>query len=1702
MQIYDSANPAGVWDTSTQNWDGSTLAWSNGNDALFDSGTGRVTVTENITLGQLVISTTATSTIGGRTNTYVFSGSGALEFGAVEGVLDTTASGLTSAQIDNNLIAIGEMVVKATGAGTGAGWLLLAGDNSGLAGGIRIDSGLLAVATPSATGSGAITLNGGGIFTNANRSGPSTSEIVGPTNLHLANNIVVNDVAGNLIRTWGGRSVFFTGTVSGAGGFNKSDGGAAYINSSGLVSPLTLSGGSLWLGNINNGGQITISGNNLLGYFGSGETTNRVVNFSTGSGGQISAHGNLNFTSNMTGAAAAMGITITGGGVASMNGITNTTALINFNKQGAGTWTVNGDITPNGGNVRPQGGILDFSATASTTGDAIITAGNRSNGGIIRFSAGSGVKTASANTNGILGGWATFDNSTWAKTNGTGLAIDGFTTFTNDIWAAGNNTNVTLSGGDPAADSTTNSLRFNEAGAKTLTLSGTNTLESGGLLVTGNVGANDTTITGGTLRGANTSDLIVHQFNTGGTLTISSIISNNTGATGLTKTGAGTVILGGANNYTGTTRVFEGTLRVNANSGGKIYDVASGATLQLGYSTGNSVYGYGVTVNGAGTSATTGVYLNGGSVYTLQGSLRLTGLPTTIRQFGTGNATLAGWDINGTHLVVEPTASGSVIASGIQFAPGGFGYRMNVAPGASTSTGDVIFEGPLTGSGARYQKEGFGSVRITGEGTNSNPFEVRQGAVILGGGDNRLGAGSSARLGFNADSGLLVLEGVNQTLTSLTNQGTGTGNRVVGGSATLSTLTINNSADSTLAAHLGGSGANQNNLALAKSGLGALTLSGSNTYSGETTVNAGSLRLDYSLNDNSKLSDTATLTLGGSLILDGGTHVEVVGGTVVTGAVSINRTTGTGSIQLGALSRTGAATLNIAAPNIAKTTTPNDVNGRLPTWITVDGSPAANDGSGNIVVFVPTFTDVTRLGGLIPNNPAANVRIINGGTSGPVVPEFAGTTDILSLTQNATDGPATVSLVTGDILRLGELGVITADPGAEPLTIGGGLLTAGGADNTPGTLAVTGSAVVTIASDLNDNGIEPVALLKSGPGSLTLTGFNSHTGGVTLSGGQLLLGGDAVLGLSGAFTINGGAIDNSTGSALDIFDTIPQVWNGDFTFLGTNDLAFTNGGVTITGNHDVTVTASTLRIGTAVSGSSGFTKLGAGTLLLDGGGNNWTGTTTVSDGVLEVATRTNDGPFVIAPAGTLRLGYSTGGGYASTNLKLNGAGVSATTGLYLEGGNSYNASGQIELLTAPTTIRHYGTGLAAIGMFDINGNGINVSAAASGSVIDANIQMISSGFGMSMTAAAGSETTTGDLVVNGPLNVGNLGFYKRGTGSVRLNGTATTGNAALRVHGGTAIAGASGVIGANAALEILAGASLRLNGFDQTARNLTGAGSVVNGSATPVTLAIESTADTTFSGVLGGPGADENTFGLAKAGSFTLTLSGANTYSGDTSISAGTLSLGQAYLADTAAVRLTTGAGATLNLTHGQPDTVAELWIDGVQQLAGTYNSGNTSFITGSGSLVVTSGPVGDAFTTWAAGKGLDGSPGKEAGFHDDPDGDGFANGLEWILGGEPLDGKSGSLIATSASATGGLTLEFTRNEDSIGLASLFVEYNGTLANPWNSATIGATSSGPDGNGVTVTIDTVPNPDDVTINIPASNAVDGKLFGRMKATKP
>jgi hypothetical protein len=298
----------------------------------------------------------------------------------------------------------------------------------------------------------------------------------------------------------------------------------------------------------------------------------------------------------------------------------------------------------------------------------------------------------------------------------------------------------------------------------------------------------------------------------------------------------------------------------------------------------------------------------------------------------------------------------------------------------------------------------------------------------------------------------------------------------------------------------------------------------------------------------------------------------------------------------------------------------------------------------------------------------------------------------------------------------------------------------------------------------------------------------------------------------------GGAGPYTVTLGTDISASAITFNSGNYTITNTPGLTLTlQGPAAITANAAGTISAP------LSTGTNTFLKAGAGKLTIVSGGLTC-GQTFVSAGTLEVLAMNADAPYVITNGATLEIGYTPGGGYANTGMQIYGDGTSATTGLYLAGGTTYNVSGTPTLLGAPTTIRQYGSGLAAIGNFDINTTGLWCTSAASGSVIASNIQIVSDGYGMSAQVDAGANTATGDLIINGPLNVnaqnGIYGFVKRGTGSLLLNAVATATNCALEILAGSAICGIDQCIGTNASLEIDAGATLFFNGTSQTVANV------------------------------------------------------------------------------------------------------------------------------------------------------------------------------------------------------------------------------------------------------------------------------------------
>jgi autotransporter-associated beta strand protein len=112
----------------------------------------------------------------------------------------------------------------------------------------------------------------------------------------------------------------------------------------------------------------------------------------------------------------------------------------------------------------------------------------------------------------------------------------------------------------------------------------------------------------------------------------------------------------------------------------------------------------------------------------------------------------------------------------------------------------------------------------------------------------------------------------------------------------------------------------------------------------------------------------------------------------------------------------------------------------------------------------------------------------------------------------------------------------------------------------------------------------------------------------------------------------------------------------------------------------------------------------------------------------------------------------------------------------------------------------------------------------------------------------------------------------------------------------------------------------------------------------------------TWSRAIGGAGS------FAKTGAGTETLTAANTYTGDTSVSGGTLSITNSYLANAADVHVDTGG--ILDLSFAGTDTIDQLFINGAAQNAGVWGSAASgapnvsALLSGLGTLTVTTGAV------------------------------------------------------------------------------------------------------------------------------------------------
>lgn len=622
-----------------------------------------------------------------------------------------------------------------------------------------------------------------------------------------------------------------------------------------------------------------------------------------------------------------------------------------------------------------------------------------------------------------------------------------------------------------------------------------------------------------------------------GTTTISANISGN-GSSGLTKAGAGELVLSGANTYTGTTTITTGTLTTSASNvinDSSAVSVASGAAFNLG---GTDIVG---SISGAGN------YSLGSNTLTVGGDNTSTTVSGVISgtggltKAGTGTLTLSGVNTyNGTTTINAGTlalgGSGITINGSVTIAGGELNYA-NASNNQITSSANLtITSGNLT-LGARSQ--------------TINALNMSGGRISIAGGTITLSAASSitgGNLTFTAAGGGISTSGMTtlgNAVFNYDNTGTNSSNGfAMGGDIAVNASTTTTfSNNSTGSGRISLNGANRNfdvglgasmtvgwfiagnaGNGITKNGAGTLILAGANTYTGATTINAGTLQIGNG-GATGSISTSSAITVNGTLAFN--RSGDIVQGTnfstaAISGTGSLIQN-GSGNLTLNAANTyTGGATLNSGTLNIN------------------------NSGSGGTSSAIGTG----RL-------------TINGGT----LNNTSGSTITLS-TNNAQSWNGDFAFTGTNDLNLGT-GAVTLNA-TRTITVNSGNLTVGGPISGTGYgLTKNGSGTLILSGS---NSFSGNTTINAGTLQASVTGALANTSIVNLNGGSLLVAatdaindsteirmGGGKLGLSGSgISETIGAMTLTANSVIDLYalsgvstlrfgDSSSKVWTAGAT---------------------------------------------------------------------------------------------------------------------------------------------------------------------------------------------------------------------------------------------------------------------------------------------------------------------------------------------------------------------------------------------------------------------------------------------------------------------------------------------------------------------------------------------------------------------------
>ena len=431
-------------------------------------------------------------------------------------------------------------------------------------------------------------------------------------------------------------------------------------------------------------------------------------------------------------------------------------------------------------------------------------------------------------------------------------------------------------------------------------------------------------------------------------------------------------------------------------------------------------------------------------------------------------------------------------------------------------------------------------------------------------------------------------------------------------------------------------------------------------------------------------------------------------------------------------------------------------------------------------------------------------------------------------------------------------------------------------------LIIFGSGNTTISGVVSNGGANSFSLSKDDSGTLTLSNTNTYTGSTAISAGTLVAKNTSALGASSnALLFGAGTLDIQTNSSIAAYDT--QIFNNS------------------------TIYSNLASSGAGINQTLGSLSINNRTLTVAKGSNVTSGTAGLTFGA---TTLTNTGArFSVDSGASLTLGAVSGSG---NNFTVTGAGYTNITGIIGTGAGSLTKSG-VGTLTLSNNNTYTG------GTFINQGTAV----AANTSALGASSSALTLG-GSTLDIQTNSSITAYNTTVSQNSTISS-NLASSGAGINQTLGTLTIGNKTLTVTKGSNVTsgtagltfGATSIITPNATFSVGSGASLTLG-------SVSGVGCDFN---------VDGAGNTNITGIIG------TTSGtLTKSGTGILTLSGQNTYTGATSISAGSVVVGNASALGAGAVTVS-GTGQLYLGSYGLTTNGAYTQSAGTGALKLTANS-------------------------------------------------------------------------------------------------------------------------------------------------------------------